>query len=641
MDKLISLCMIVKDEQNVLERCLTSVKGLVDEIIVVDTGSNDSTKKIAKQFTDLVYDFKWCDDFSAARNASLEKATGKYILVLDADEYITSNEPTINKIRSDLNQLQLTGNTAFSISILNILGDGRDSSRIYESSSIRLFSNNGIRYKEPIHEQLIADDEIAIYKSVLTAYHTGYTEQSRLDKNKTQRNMNLMLKMKAYKSEDPYFLFLLGNEYNSNNQAEDALNCYFKSLSKSTNNDPWYSHTLHQLVTLLIGQREHGKAFAFAQQGLSLWPDLTDFHYYTGLIYKHYGFYKLAREEFEQCLYITEKKEQMKSPYWLIMSSTGKIGPLNSLIEMSQMWNDNEYTLALLTKYLKDDPDNISRLLQLTTLLIKLKQIEKVIPHLETLYPIFNKKNLYLLFSVSLKSGNIALTSYYYELCQKSQIPLPINDLLSYHLLSNNFIEAQSTIDSNPDGFLQLDTAIISALVFQNFELLERTRDDQNTVNMLKSFVRWAIATLNGNETDEYGQFLPEWYSFFLLQLLRFGYIHELNCILPHVHPKSINDFANRLVDQYEMEIAVDLLISLYDNDALDGKGLLTLGLLLFWQGNDEKGGNFFMQALQNNPPVNILGYSSFYLGEESSYYEQIKKAITNLDPFISNLSFT
>ena len=71
----ISLCMIVKDEEQVLNRCLTSVEGIADEIIIVDTGSTDKTKDIAKKFTDKIYDFKWVNDFSKARNYSFSKAS--------------------------------------------------------------------------------------------------------------------------------------------------------------------------------------------------------------------------------------------------------------------------------------------------------------------------------------------------------------------------------------------------------------------------------------------------------------------------------------------------------------------------------------------------------------------------------------
>lgn len=82
----ISLCMIVKNEERVLARCLDSIKELMDEIIIVDTGSSDRTKEIAKKYTDKVYDFFWQDDFSSARNFSFSKANMEYIYVADADE---------------------------------------------------------------------------------------------------------------------------------------------------------------------------------------------------------------------------------------------------------------------------------------------------------------------------------------------------------------------------------------------------------------------------------------------------------------------------------------------------------------------------------------------------------------------------
>ncbi len=84
-----SLCMIVKNEEIVLERCLASVSSIVDEIVIIDTGSTDQTKEIAKKFTNRVYDFKWINDFSAARNFAFSKATKDYIMWLDADDVIT------------------------------------------------------------------------------------------------------------------------------------------------------------------------------------------------------------------------------------------------------------------------------------------------------------------------------------------------------------------------------------------------------------------------------------------------------------------------------------------------------------------------------------------------------------------------
>ena len=84
----ISLCMIVKNEEAVLARCLDSIADLMDEIIIVDTGSTDHTKEIAAKYTSQIYDFKWTSDFSAARNFSFSKANMDYIYAADADEVL-------------------------------------------------------------------------------------------------------------------------------------------------------------------------------------------------------------------------------------------------------------------------------------------------------------------------------------------------------------------------------------------------------------------------------------------------------------------------------------------------------------------------------------------------------------------------
>jgi glycosyltransferase involved in cell wall biosynthesis len=85
----ISACLIVKDEERHLDRCLSSLQGIVDEIVVVDTGSTDGTLEIAQSHGAVIGSFDWCDDFSAARNASLDLATGDWVLWIDADEALT------------------------------------------------------------------------------------------------------------------------------------------------------------------------------------------------------------------------------------------------------------------------------------------------------------------------------------------------------------------------------------------------------------------------------------------------------------------------------------------------------------------------------------------------------------------------
>lgn len=101
----LSLCMIVKNEEGVLDRCLSSVKDVADEIIIVDTGSTDNTKEIAASYTEKIYDFQWIDDFSAARNFSFSKATMDYIMWLDADDVIEpENKHKLLELKSSLDK---------------------------------------------------------------------------------------------------------------------------------------------------------------------------------------------------------------------------------------------------------------------------------------------------------------------------------------------------------------------------------------------------------------------------------------------------------------------------------------------------------------------------------------------------------
>jgi len=84
----LSACLIVKNEAHCLARCLESLVGLVDEIIVVDTGSTDATQEIARQYTQQIFTYPWRDHFAEARNIALQQATGDWILIIDADEVL-------------------------------------------------------------------------------------------------------------------------------------------------------------------------------------------------------------------------------------------------------------------------------------------------------------------------------------------------------------------------------------------------------------------------------------------------------------------------------------------------------------------------------------------------------------------------
>ena len=163
--KRLSLCMIAKNEQRHLARCLNSAKPVVNEIIIVDTGSNDRTKDIATAFGAKVFDFQWGNDFSAARNLSLSKATGEWILVLDPDEIISpADYPTFKKIvnAQDPKKVAYTLTTRNYTNQIGSRGwtpnDGEyreeESGRgWFPSAKVRLFVNDKrIQFENAVHE---------------------------------------------------------------------------------------------------------------------------------------------------------------------------------------------------------------------------------------------------------------------------------------------------------------------------------------------------------------------------------------------------------------------------------------------------------------------------------------------------------
>ena len=168
----ISLCMIVRNEEKVLARCLESVRGCVDEIVIVDTGSSDATKEIAARYTDRIYDFEWIDDFSAARNYAFEQATGDYLLWLDADDVLLPADAAALRRYKDeqlagCDVVMLRYNTAFDEL-------GRPTFFFYRERLIRRTLPHrwvGRVHEVVVHSGAVAYAEIAVtHKSVKAVY---------------------------------------------------------------------------------------------------------------------------------------------------------------------------------------------------------------------------------------------------------------------------------------------------------------------------------------------------------------------------------------------------------------------------------------------------------------------------------------
>jgi glycosyltransferase involved in cell wall biosynthesis len=211
--------MIVKNEELTLERCLSSVQDLVDEINIIDTGSTDNTKTISKKFTDRIFDYKWDNHFAEARNFSFEKATKDYILWLDADDVlIKSDQEKFMKLKKSLNS------EVDSVTMNYILGMddyGNVTSSVRRNRLIK--KANQFRWYGMVHEYL----EVAgtIINSDISVTHKSEKHDS---------NRNLSIYKNQLKMNYPFLprdLFYFANELKDHQMYERAIQYYEEFLS--------------------------------------------------------------------------------------------------------------------------------------------------------------------------------------------------------------------------------------------------------------------------------------------------------------------------------------------------------------------------------------------------------------------------
>ncbi|MEK6968440.1 MAG: glycosyltransferase [Nanoarchaeota archaeon] len=212
---MISACLIVKDEENMLAGCLSSIKSISDEIIIVDTGSKDSTMQIAKKFGSKTYNFTWNGDFSAARNYSLSKASNEWILVIDADEILESQDAAgIKKLvtHNEFDAFSVIQRTytddSVDLAFVKLKNKRYGFSGYFDVEVIRLFrNNNSYKYSGKVHELL--DDSMKgarIGRSDVVFHHLEHIKGE-----------------ESVKKKQLSYLKTIINEINSGNENEKLL----------------------------------------------------------------------------------------------------------------------------------------------------------------------------------------------------------------------------------------------------------------------------------------------------------------------------------------------------------------------------------------------------------------------------------
>lgn len=280
----VSACMIVKNEEKHLERCLKSIRGHVDEIVIVDTGSTDRTLEIAAKFDAKIGHFEWIGDFAAARNESLRLATGRWALWVDADEELA--EHSWASIREGVIRPHFG---AYYIQIDNYMSDGTTS--LYTHCPVRLFQlRNGVEFTGRIHEQVMPSiTRLGLESATLEnakIRHYGYQPETMKEKNKSDRAISMLEREVRESPQDAFHWFNLANAYCVADRLEDALHAARMSLRTIRPNNSFGSVTYHIIQGTLcaLGKPEESLAAAEECRKHGFFTILNQFEYAHALL---------------------------------------------------------------------------------------------------------------------------------------------------------------------------------------------------------------------------------------------------------------------------------------------------------------------------------------------------------------------
>ncbi len=300
MMKTLNLVMIVKNEERCLARCLTSIKGLVDDIIIADTGSEDSTKQIALSFGAKVFDYVWKDDFSDARNFALSKSDSDWNLILDADEYLTHGS------RQDISEFLEDTDSLGAIQIISSYMDNNELS--YGIDYITRLIPKGVYFFGKVHEQV--DSKLPRFPLPLSFEHDGY-----LMPNKPERNLPILFEELERNPNDSYFLYQTASALKNINKFEEAVKYFEKFYTLADNSSNYYRTGVIQYIYTLIELENFEKALKIVEKVKPALQKYADFNFLCGIFYmklilfdivKYQNYLPLIEKSYLKCLEIGE-----------------------------------------------------------------------------------------------------------------------------------------------------------------------------------------------------------------------------------------------------------------------------------------------------------------------------------------------
>ncbi len=324
--------MITKNEEKFLQQCLNSVKSIVDEIIIVDTGSKDNTLEIAKKFNAKIYNFEWIDDFSAARNESFKHATKQWILILDADEVI--EKKGLIDIKNEIGSAEnnVAGFSLEQRSYINNYFEGaiknnsnfelvKDYPFYISHFLVRLFRNKlGLYFRHRVHELVedsIIEKNLKYEKIDVVLHHFGSIKDGGLISGKVEQYSKIVLKQLEEEPENARYNYQAARMYLSKNDFGNALK-YFK---KSAKINPNYKLVFSEIAKIYLQMNDKNKAIEYFKRSVKHNPDNPSPANNLAVVYMSMGNFKQAKKILEEELKKFPDNKALKYNYEKVLES--------------------------------------------------------------------------------------------------------------------------------------------------------------------------------------------------------------------------------------------------------------------------------------------------------------------------------
>jgi tetratricopeptide (TPR) repeat protein len=416
----LSLCMIVKDEEEMLPRCLAAAKAAVDEIVIVDTGSTDRTVEIARRFGAKVIEKEWTGSFSDARNVSFEAATGDWIIYLDADEVLVADD--VQRLKN------LTGRTwreAFYLVETSFTGELGDGDAIV-NNALRVFRNRpNYRFEGRLHEQIAHNLPTyaagRVEQTSIRIDHYGYLGAVRDAKEKSQRNLELLKAQQAESPSDAFLHFNLGTEYSVLGDFPAALTELERSWglieSQGQEDRDYVPVLLQRLVTALRQTGRPHDSIAQANTALKQFPSFTDLVYSQALAALALGREDEAIAYWQKCIEMGDAPAHLGAAV-----GGGTFLPRMALADLYTRRGEFDTARELLDWCITEHPDVVRVVGPYASVLLRTgTPAEAVASDIESRVPELTPDNRFVLATIFFGHGSMAAAETQYRAVLKSR----------------------------------------------------------------------------------------------------------------------------------------------------------------------------------------------------------------------------